>query len=89
MAARLSSAGPFGGDSPGQSRAGSTQTTDVDSAGGEAAPLLYLPQSRYPAGATILVDGEAVEFSIHADTQRSLIPWDESPGSHEIVVTPT
>ena len=57
-------------------------------AGGEAAPLVYLPQHRFPAGADIAVDAVAVDTTVQPATLRAALPWDGSAGVHQVVVTP-
>jgi endoglycosylceramidase len=56
--------------------------------GGEAAPLVYIPAHRYPAGFNVLVDGKAFDVKTDGPTQRALLPWDGKAGRHEVVISP-
>ena len=57
-------------------------------AGGEAAPLVYLPAHRFPAGATITVDGVPVPVDVAPGTRRAALPWNGAPGEHVVVAVP-
>jgi hypothetical protein len=55
--------------------------------GGEGMPLLYIPQHRYPDGYVVQIDGTTVEPECDAYSQRCLVPWNGSSGTHTIKVT--
>jgi hypothetical protein len=57
-------------------------------AGGEAAPLVYLPAHRFPAGADVTVDSAAVDVTVAPGTLRAALPWDGLAGDHAVVVKP-
>ena len=59
-----------------------------EAAGGEGPPLLYLPQSYYPNGVAVQIDGASIEIEIDPTTQRTLLPWNGETGAHEITVVP-
>ncbi len=69
-------------------RATGRLTVRFAAGGGEAAPLVYLPEHRFPAGASVTVDGVAVDVTIDPGTLRAALPWNGAPGDHEIVVEP-
>ena len=57
-------------------------------AGGEAAPLLFLPSSWYPQGVRVTLNGAAVPVAIDPETHRAEIPWQGKAGDFEVVAVP-
>ena len=53
---------------------------------GAAAPLIYIPQHRYPNGFELQLDGEILEVTLDPANQRALVPWNGQPGMHELVL---
>ena len=63
-------------------------TLTFEAGGGEAPPLVFLPDSHYPGGADVEIDNEAVDVEIDPNTQRALVPWDGEAGSHTLIFRP-
>jgi len=63
-------------------------TITFEAFGGEASPLVYIPERHYQNGALVKMDGQGVEVDIDPDTQRTLVPWNGEAGLHELVVQP-
>jgi endoglycosylceramidase len=63
-------------------------TFRFQAAGGEAAPLVFLPAHRFPAGAAITVDGAPAAFTLAPGTLRAALSWNGQAGMHDVVVTP-
>ena len=63
-------------------------TVEFDAAGGEAAPLVYVPGHRFPEGADATVDGVPVEVAPDPGTLRAALAWNGKAGPHTVVLTP-
>jgi hypothetical protein len=55
-----------------------TFTLTFTARGGEAAPLVYLPSSRYPNGVSAKLNGKAIAIA----TGRVLLPWTGAKGAY-------
>jgi len=69
----------------------STQAFEIEltARGGEAAPLVYIPDHRFPGGYEVTVDGDAVEVVRDPATSRALVPWTGEAGRHVIRIHAT
>jgi len=57
-------------------------------AGGEAAPLLFLPPSWYPDGVRVTLNGAVVQVHIDPASYRAQVPWQGQSGDFRLTVTP-
>jgi hypothetical protein len=59
-----------------------------EAAGGEAGPLVYIPEHRHPGGFAVEVDGVETAVTVDAATRRALVSWNGKPGRHDVNVRP-